>query len=161
VIIGIGSELTFEVIAAAYLLKKMVPELRVRVINVTNLMILTAESVHPHALKDDSFNSLFGEGVPVHFNHHGYATEPKGLLFGRPNMHRVTIASYMEEGSTTAPFNMMLLNERSRFHVAIKAMEGGAKKNEKVRLKMHELVSELKSDMVEMRKYIVEKKAGT
>jgi xylulose-5-phosphate/fructose-6-phosphate phosphoketolase len=161
VIVGIGSELTFEVIAAAYLLKKRVPELRVRVVNVTDLMILAAESVHPHALKDDSFNSLFGEDVPVHFNYHGYATELKGLLFGHPNMHRVTIASYMEEGSTTTPFNMMLLNETSRFHVAIKAVEGGAKKNEKVRLKMHELVSELKSDIVETRRYILEKKAGT
>jgi xylulose-5-phosphate/fructose-6-phosphate phosphoketolase len=76
-------------------------------------------------------------------------------------MHRVTIASYMEEGSTTMPFNMMLLNETSRFHVAIKAVEGGAKKNEKVRLKMHELVSELRSDMVDTRRYIMEKKAGT
>ena len=97
----------------------------------------------------------------MHFNYHGYATELKGLLFGRPNMHRVTIASYMEEGSTTTPFNMMLLNETSRFHVAIKAVEGGAKKNEKVRLKTHELVSELKNDAEEARKYIVEKKAGT
>jgi xylulose-5-phosphate/fructose-6-phosphate phosphoketolase len=63
----------------------------------------------------------------------------------------------MEEGSTTTPFNMMLLNETSRFLVAIKAVEGGAKKNEKVRLKMHELVSELKNDAEEARKYIVEK----
>jgi xylulose-5-phosphate/fructose-6-phosphate phosphoketolase len=67
----------------------------------------------------------------------------------------------MEEGSTTTPFNMMLLNETSRFHVAIKVVEGGAKKNEKVRLKMHELVSELKNDVEEARRYIVEKKAGT
>ena len=164
-IVGVGSELTFEVIAAAYLFKKRVPELRVRVVNVTDLMILAAGSVHPRALKDDSFNSLFGEDVPVHFNYHGYAAELKGLLFGRPNMHRVTISSYMEEGSTTAPFNMMLLNETSRFHAAIKAVikavEGGAKKNEKVRSKMPELVSELKSDMVETRRYIVEEKAGT
>jgi xylulose-5-phosphate/fructose-6-phosphate phosphoketolase len=97
----------------------------------------------------------------VHFNYHGYATELKDLLFGRPDMHRVTIASYMEEGSITTPFNMMLLNEASRFHVAIKTVEGGAKKNEKVRLKMHELVSELRSDMLDTRRYIMEKKAGT
>lgn len=64
VIVGIGSELTFEIIAAAYLLKKRVPELRVRIVSVTDLMILAAESVHPHALKDDSFNSLFGEDIP-------------------------------------------------------------------------------------------------
>jgi xylulose-5-phosphate/fructose-6-phosphate phosphoketolase len=161
VIVGIGPELTFEVIAAAYLLKKKASELRVRVVNVTDLMTLAAKSLHPYALKDDSFNSLFGEDVPVHFNYHDYATELKGLLFGHPNMHRVTIANYMEEGSITTPFNMMSLNEASRFHVAIKAVEGGAKKNEKVRLKMHELVSELRSDMLDTRKYIMEKKAGT
>jgi xylulose-5-phosphate/fructose-6-phosphate phosphoketolase len=124
-------------------------------------MILAARSVHPRALKDDSFNLLFGEDVPVHFNYHGYAVELTSLLFRRPNMHQVTISSYMEEGSTTTPFNMMLLNEMSRFHAAIKAVEGGAKKNEKVRSKMPELVSELKSDMVETRRYIVEEKAGT
>jgi xylulose-5-phosphate/fructose-6-phosphate phosphoketolase len=63
VIVSIGPELTFEVIAAACLLKKRVPELRVRVVNVTDLMILTAESLYPYALKGDSFNSLFGEDV--------------------------------------------------------------------------------------------------
>ena len=160
VIVGIGSELTFEVIAAAYLLKNKVPELRVRVVNVTDLMILGAESSHPHALTDNDFDSLFTEDVPVHFNYHGYSTELKGLLFGRPNMHRVSIASYMEEGSTTTPFNMMLLNETSRFHVAIKAVQGGAKRNEKVRLRMHELVSELNQEIRETQKYLVEMKAG-
>ena len=160
VIVGIGSELTFEVIAAAYLLKKKVPELRVRVVNVTDLMILGAESSHPHALTDNDFDALFTEDVPVHFNYHGYSTELKGLLFGRPNMHRVSIASYMEEGSTTTPFNMMLLNETSRFHVAIKAVQGGAKRNEKVRLRMHELVSELNQEIMETQKYLVKMKAG-
>jgi phosphoketolase len=60
-------------------------------------------------------------------------------------MHRVTIASYMEEGSTTTLFNMMLLDETSRFHVAIKAVEGGANKKEKVGLKVHEMVGARKS----------------
>jgi xylulose-5-phosphate/fructose-6-phosphate phosphoketolase len=161
VLVGIGSELTFEVIAAAYLLKKRVPELRVRVVNVTDLMILGAQSTHPHALADYDFDSLFTEDVPVHFNYHGYANELRGLLFGRPNMHRVSIASYMEEGSTTTPFNMMLLNHTSRFHVAIKAVQGGAKRNEKVRARMHELVSELNHEIRETQKYIVEMKAGT
>jgi xylulose-5-phosphate/fructose-6-phosphate phosphoketolase len=68
VIVGIGRELALEVIATTYLLKKRVPELRVSVVNVTDLMILAAESLHPHALKYDSFNSFFGEDVTVHFN---------------------------------------------------------------------------------------------
>lgn len=160
VIAGIGSELTFEVIAATYLLRKMVPELRVRVVNVTDLMILGAESSHPHALTNNDFDALFTEDVPVHFNYHGYANELKGLLFGRPGMHRVSIASYMEEGSTTTPFNMMLLNHTSRFDVAIKAVQGGAKRNEKVRMRMHELVSQLNHEIKETQKYIVEMKTG-
>jgi xylulose-5-phosphate/fructose-6-phosphate phosphoketolase len=161
VLVGIGSELTFEVIAAADLLKRKVPELRVRVVNVTDLMILGAESTHPQALSNDDFNPVFTEDVLVHFNYHGYANELKALLFGRPNMDRVSIASYMEEGSTTTQFNMTLLNETNRYHIAIKAVQGGAKKNEKVRLRMHELVSEFSHEIVETQKYIVEMKTGT
>ncbi|KAJ9617308.1 hypothetical protein H2200_001029 [Cladophialophora chaetospira] len=158
VLVGIGAELTFEVIAAADILKTEMPELRVRVVNVTDLMILGAYSSHPHALTDDAFDALFTEDVPIHFNYHGYAAELKGLLFGRPNMHRVTIASYDEEGSTTTPFNMMLLNKTSRYHVAIQAIKGAAKRNEKVRLRLHELTSDLTGRIGEITKFIIKEK---
>ncbi|KEF55153.1 uncharacterized protein A1O9_08807 [Exophiala aquamarina CBS 119918] len=160
VLVGIGAELTFEVIAAADLLRKMTPDLRVRVVNVSDLMILGASSSHPHALTDESFDAIFTSQVPIHFNYHGYANELKGLLFGRPNMHRVTIASYKEEGSTTTPFNMMLLNETSRYHVAINAIKGAAKRNEIVRLHLHEVTSELTSQISKTQKFIVEEKTG-
>ena len=160
VLCGVGAELTFEVIAAAALLKKKTPGLRVRVVNVTDLMILGAESSHPHALTHDDFDSLFTEDKPIHFNYHGYAQELKGLLFGRPNMDRVSIASYMEEGSTTTPFNMMLVNQTSRFHVAKAAIRGAAKRNEKVRLRLHELISELEHEIVETTRVIIETKTG-
>jgi xylulose-5-phosphate/fructose-6-phosphate phosphoketolase len=160
VLVGIGAELTFEVIAAADLLRKMTPDLRLRVVNVTDLMILGSFSSHPHALTDESFNSLFTSDVPIHFNYHGYANELKGLLFDRPNMHRVTIASYKEEGSTTTPFNMMLLNETSRYHVAINAIKGAAKRNEKVRLYLHEVTSELAGMISKTQKFIVTEKTG-
>ena len=155
VLVGIGADLTFEVIAAADLLKKHVPELRVRVVNVTDLMILGYQSSHPHALTDELFDALFTEDRPIHFNYHGYANEIRGLLFGRPNMQRVTIASYMEEGSTTTPFDMMLLNETSRFHVVKHAIHGGAKRNEKVRLRMQELLGYFEHQIAETRKKIV------
>jgi len=158
VLVGIGAELTLEVMAAASLLKAKVPELRVRVVNVTDLMILGTSSSHPHALGDEAFDALFTSDVPIHFNYHGYANELKGLLFGRPNMHRVSIASYKEEGSTTTPFNMMLVNETSRYHVAIQAIQGGAKRNERVRLHLHEAVSELAGMITETQKYIVKEK---
>ena len=160
VIVGIGSELTFEVVAAADILKRKAPELRVRTVNVTDLMVLDCESTHPHAMSNTAFDSLFTEEQPIHFNYHGYAAELKGLLFGRPNMHRVSIASYMEEGSTTTPFNMMLLNETSRFHVAIRAITGAAKRNEKVRMRLHELTSELMGEIRQTQEFIVKNKTG-
>lgn len=158
VLVGIGAELTFEVIAAADILKRKVPELRVRVVNVTDLMILEPDTMHPHGLTRESFNSLFTEDRPVHFNYHGYQQELKGLLFGRPNLDRISMATYMEEGSTTTPFNMLLLNKVSRYHVAIAAVKGAAKRNEKVQLRLHELVSQLDGEVKETQKYIMKEK---
>lgn len=160
VLCGIGAELTFEVIAAAALLKKKIPEMRVRVVNVTDLMILAHESDHTHALTHDAFNSLFTEDRPIHFNYHGYANELQGLLFGRPNLDRVSIASYMEEGSTTTPFNMMLLNKTSRYHVAQQALKGAAKHNPKVNLRLHELLSEIQGDIKNTHDFIMKEKTG-
>jgi xylulose-5-phosphate/fructose-6-phosphate phosphoketolase len=91
VLVGIGVEVTFEVIVAAALLRERVPDLRVRVVNVTDLMILSASGSHPHALSEDAFDALFTKNRPVHFNYHGYPIELRGLLFGRPEMGRVSI----------------------------------------------------------------------
>jgi xylulose-5-phosphate/fructose-6-phosphate phosphoketolase len=99
-------EVTFEVIAAAALLRKHVPDLRVRVVNVTDLMILSATGSHPHALSDEAFDTLFTADKPIHFNYHGYPIELKGLLFGRPRLDRVSIEGYREEGTTTSPFDV-------------------------------------------------------
>lgn len=158
VLVGIGAELTFEVIAAAALLKEKAPYLRVRVCNVTDLMILEADTAHPHGLTDQAFESLFTADRPIHFNYHGYARELKGLLFERPNLGRITIGSYKEEGSTTTPFNMQLLNETSRYHVAIAAVKGAAKRNAQVALKLHELISSLEGEIRETQRYILNEK---
>ncbi|KAK5216033.1 hypothetical protein LTR72_010909 [Exophiala xenobiotica] len=158
VLIGIGAELTFKVIAAAVLLKEKVPNLRVRVVNVIDLMILGASSSYPHSLSDEDFDAFFTADVPIHFNYHGYANELKGLLFSRPNIDRVTIVSYSEEGSTTTPFNMMLVNETSRYHVAMHAVKGAAKRNEKVRLHLYETIRELRGIITKTQKFIVEQK---
>lgn len=95
VLVGIGVEVTFEVIAAAALLRKHAPELRVRVVNVTDLMILSATGSHPHALSDEAFTALFTADKAVHFNYHGYPIELKGLLFGRPRLDRISIEGYV------------------------------------------------------------------
>lgn len=155
VLVGIGVEVMFEVIAAAALLRKLIPELRVCVINVTDLMILENQGLHPHALSTEAFDSLFTADKPIHFNYHGYPTELQGLLFGRPRLERVTVAGYIEEGSTTTPFDMMLLNRVSRYHVAQHAIHGAAKGNEKIRVYQQELNAQLEGSIVNTRRYIV------
>jgi xylulose-5-phosphate/fructose-6-phosphate phosphoketolase len=160
VLVGIGVELMFEVIQAAAILRERVPSLRVRVINVTDLMILENEGEHPHAMGTEAFDSLFTEDKPIHFNYHGYSTELQGLLFGRPRLERVSINGYMEEGSTTTPFDMMLVNQTSRYHVAKAAVRGAAKRNERVRMHQHELVADLDHIIVETRKYIIDSQQG-
>lgn len=160
VLVGIGVELMFEVIYAAAILRQRCPELRVRVINVTDLFILENEGLHPHALKDEAFDNMFTEDRPIHFNFHGYAAELKSLLFGRPRIHRATINGYNEEGSTTTPFDMMLVNNVSRYHVAKAAVTGGAKWNERVKVRQQELCSEFDHEIAETRKYIVANRKG-
>jgi xylulose-5-phosphate/fructose-6-phosphate phosphoketolase len=153
-------EVTFEVIAAAALLRKITPGLRVRVVNVTDLMILGPHGSHPHALSNDDFDTIFTRDKNIIINYHGYPIEVKGLLFGRPGLKswdsdrsgedRVTIEGYREEGTTTSPFDvrhpqqlaishfdvmfsqMMLCNHTSRYHVAAAAIRAGAFFNPKV-----------------------------
>ncbi|MCJ1446817.1 MAG: hypothetical protein MMC23_007324 [Stictis urceolatum] len=155
-LVGIGAEITFEVISAAAILRQMVPDLRVRIVNVTDLMILENEGQHPHSLSHAEFDSLFTESQPIHFNYHGYANELKGLLFGRPKLDRVSIEAYNEEGSTTTPFDMMLRNHVSRWHVAEAAVKGGSIRNEKVRVNMTSLLGEFRHQVTKAQKYIME-----
>ena len=75
VLCGIGAEMMFEVIAAAVLLRRLVPDMRVRVVNVTDLMVLGAVGTHPHAMTNEDFDAIFTEDKPVHFNYHGITFE--------------------------------------------------------------------------------------
>jgi xylulose-5-phosphate/fructose-6-phosphate phosphoketolase len=171
VLVGIGTEVTFEVIAAAALLRKLVPELKVRVVNVTDLMILGPTGSHPHALSHDGFAELFTADKSIVVNYHGYVNEVAGLVFGRRRVaERMVIKGYREEGkftshgkvrkewlikligTTTTPFDMMLVNGVSRYHVAMEAVE----KSKKLDNKREELVKELEKRVEETRKYILE-----
>lgn len=156
VLVGIGAELTFEVVKAAELLRDMAPELRVRVVNVTDLMVLETAGLHPHSLTDEDFNALFTADRDVHFNYHGYAAELRGMLFARSATHRLTVEGYREEGSTTTPFDMMLLNHVSRFHVMEYALRGGARVNEKIRVRLVPLLAELKHRIQKTRDFIMQ-----
>ncbi|KAG6919201.1 hypothetical protein DXG01_008499 [Tephrocybe rancida] len=154
VLVGIGVEMTFEVIAAAALLRKYMPALRVRVVNVTDLMILSPFGEHPHALTRASFETLFTSDRHIHFNYHGYPIELRGLLGGRHNTERISIEGYAEEGTTTSPFDMMLCNHTSRFDVAMAAIRGGAHFNERVAVDAHEIISFIKHLAQKEREYI-------
>ncbi|KAI5989622.1 XFP N-terminal domain-containing protein [Pisolithus orientalis] len=143
VLVGIGTEVTFEVVAAAALLRKEVPDLRVRVVNVTDLMILGPFGSHPHALSDDDFDTLFTTDRSIIINFHGYPLDIRGLVFGRPGIERMVIEGYREEGTTTTPFDMMLCNGTSRYHLAAAAVRAGALFNSKVSCVAHQVASYL------------------
>ena len=154
-------EVTFEVIAAAALLRKLAPDLRVRVVNVTDLMILGPQGSHPHSLLDADWDNLFTPDCPVHFNYHGYPQELRGLIFGRPRLgDRVTIEGYREEGTTTTALDMMLQNHTSRYNVAEAAVRGAAKVNDKVQVVSREVIAELKHMAEKDKEYIYKTGAG-
>lgn len=162
VLAGIGVEVTFEVIKAAELLHKLAPDLRVRVINVIDLFVLAPKSRHPHALSTNEFAAMFTLNKPVYFNYHGYATELQGLLFGQCNTQRMTVEGYKEEGTTTTPFDMMLLNELSRFHIAKWALERAAESTalNGVKGQIQELIKQVVMQRDSVKDYIIENGTG-
>lgn len=154
VLVGIGVEITFEVVKAVELLKSLAPELRVRVVNVTDLMVLSAESTHPHALSKAAFTELFTSDRQIIFNYHGYKVELQGLLFEQHEAHRMTIDGYREEGSTTTPFDMLLRNGVSRFDVARRAIKAGAERNQDVKQQAQKHLDEIDRRIKEATEYI-------
>jgi xylulose-5-phosphate/fructose-6-phosphate phosphoketolase len=120
-----GDIATQETIAAAAWLKAKAPSLHVRVVNVIDLMALSPE--HPHGMTQDKFVELFTEGQPVIFAFHGYPGGVHQLMHGRPDPGRFHVRGYREEGTTTTPFDMVVLNETSRFHLAHEALRRARK----------------------------------
>lgn len=117
-----GDTPTLETVAAAWLLRQLAPELRVRVVNVVDLMTLFPSDVHPHGMSAEQFESLFTRDRPVVFAFHGYRYAIHQLVHGRPDPARFHVRGFMEQGTTTTPFDMVVLNEMSRFHLAILAL---------------------------------------
>jgi xylulose-5-phosphate/fructose-6-phosphate phosphoketolase len=118
-----GDVATQESVAAAWLLRRDAPELKVRVVNVVDLMRLCPAERHPHGMSDKDFAALFGNEVPVVFAFHGYPGVVHDLLHGRPDAHeRFHVRGYQEEGTTTTPFDMVVLNRTSRLHLCLDAL---------------------------------------
>ncbi len=117
-----GDVATLETVAAAWWLRKHAPELRIRVVNVVDLMSLFSPAEHPHGMSDEMFESMFEREAHVVFAFHGYAGMIHQLLHGRPEPSRFHVRGYREEGSTTTPFDMVVVNQMSRYHLASEAL---------------------------------------
>jgi xylulose-5-phosphate/fructose-6-phosphate phosphoketolase len=118
-----GDVPTRETLAAADLLRQHLPELRVRVVNVVDLMRLQPDTVHPHGLSDAEFDSLFTVDRPVVFAYHGYPTLIHRLTYRRTNHRNLHVRGYKEEGTTTTPFDMVMLNDLDRFHLVMDVID--------------------------------------
>ncbi|MGO9958915.1 MAG: phosphoketolase, partial [Solirubrobacteraceae bacterium] len=114
---------TLETVAAAALLRERLPELRVRVINVVDLMRLQPDTEHPHGLTDREFDALFTSHQPVIFAYHGYPWLIHRLTYRRTNHHNIHVRGYKEEGTTTTPFDMVMLNDLDRYHLVIDVID--------------------------------------
>ncbi|CCB89167.1 phosphoketolase family protein [Simkania negevensis] len=113
---------TLETLAAISILRKKFPDLKIRMVNVVDLFTLMPHSRHPHGFDEETFASLFGTETPVIFAFHGHPRVIHELTYKRSYPHRFHVRGYIEEGTTTTPFDMVVCNEMSRFHLAVEAL---------------------------------------
>jgi xylulose-5-phosphate/fructose-6-phosphate phosphoketolase len=118
-----GDVPTLETLAATAILRDRLPELKVRVVNVVDLMRLQPATEHPHGLSDAEFDSLFTTNRPIVFAYHGYPWLIHRLTYRRANHENLHVRGYKEEGTTTTPFDMVMLNDLDRFHLVIDAID--------------------------------------
>jgi xylulose-5-phosphate/fructose-6-phosphate phosphoketolase len=118
-----GDVPTLETLAAVDLLRRYLPEVKVRVVNVVDLMRLQPSSEHPHGMSDGEFDSLFTTTRPVIFAQHGYPWQIHRLTYRRTNHANIHVRGYKEEGTTTTPFDMVMLNDLDRFHLVMDVID--------------------------------------
>ncbi|MBB5085134.1 phosphoketolase family protein [Nonomuraea endophytica] len=124
VVLGCAGDVpTLETLAAAALLREHLPDVRVRVVNVVDLMRLQPPSEHPHGLQDAEFDALFGVDKPVIFNFHGYPWLIHRLVYRRAAHPHFHVRGYREEGTTTTPFDMAMLNDIDRYHLVMDVID--------------------------------------
>jgi xylulose-5-phosphate/fructose-6-phosphate phosphoketolase len=123
VLVSAGDIPTLEVMAATSLLREHLPELKVRVVNVVDLMRLQPESEHPHGMSDAEFDALFTADKPVIFAFHGYPWLIHRLIYRRHGHGNFHVRGYKEEGTTTTPFDMVMLNDLDRFHLVMDVID--------------------------------------
>ena len=118
-----GDVPTLETLAAVSMLRTHFPALRVRVVNVVDLMRLQPASEHPHGLSDAEFDAIFTTDKPVLFAYHGYPWLIHRLTYRRANHHNIHVRGYKEEGTTTTPFDMVMMNDLDRYHLVIDVID--------------------------------------
>jgi xylulose-5-phosphate/fructose-6-phosphate phosphoketolase len=118
-----GDVPTLETLAAAAILRENIPDLGVRVVNVVDLMRLQSEGEHPHGLSDREFDALFPPGVPIVFAFHGYPWLIHRLAYRRHAHDQLHVRGYIEEGTTTTPFDMVMLNDLDRYHLVMDVID--------------------------------------
>ncbi|HEY8864300.1 MAG TPA: phosphoketolase family protein [Candidatus Dormibacteraeota bacterium] len=118
-----GDVPTLETVAAADLVRHHLPDLKVRVVNVVDLMRLQPPSEHPHGLSDPEFDDIFTRDQPVIFAYHGYPSLVHRLTYRRTNHDNIHVRGYKEEGTTTTPFDMVMLNDLDRFHLVMDVID--------------------------------------
>jgi xylulose-5-phosphate/fructose-6-phosphate phosphoketolase len=118
-----GDVPTLEVLAAVSILRKHLPKLKIRVVNVVDLFRLQSDSQHPHGLTDAEYDTLFTTDRPVIFAYHGYPSLIHRLTYRRRNHQHMHVRGYLEEGSTTTPFDMLVLNKMDRFQLVLDAID--------------------------------------
>jgi xylulose-5-phosphate/fructose-6-phosphate phosphoketolase len=124
VVLGCAGDVpTLETLAAAAILREELPDLKVRVVNVVDLMRLEPDTEHPHGMSDPEFDSLFTRDRPVVFAYHGYPWLIHRLTYRRANHDNIHVRGYKEEGTTTTPFDMVMLNDLDRFHLVIDVID--------------------------------------
>ena len=124
VVLGCAGDIpTLETLAAADLIRQHLPELRVRVVNVVDLMRLQPEREHPHGMSDRDFDALFTRDCPVMFAFHGYPALIHRLTYRRANHANLHVRGFMEEGTTTTPFDMVMMNDLDRFRLVMDVID--------------------------------------
>ncbi|WP_434711328.1 phosphoketolase family protein [Rhizobium sp. YTUHZ045] len=159
-----GDVPTMETLAAVDLLRKAIPELKIRTVNVVDLLALQSRDQHPHGLADEAFDAIFTADKPVIFAYHGYPYLIHRLTYKRANHENIHVRGFVEEGTTTTPFDMTVLNALDRYHLAIEAIEcvPGLKEKAKDALaafrgklaEHHDYVREHGEDMPEVRNWM-------
>jgi xylulose-5-phosphate/fructose-6-phosphate phosphoketolase len=123
VLAGAGDIPTVEVLAAAKILREEVPGLKVRVVNVVDLMRLQDATEHPHGLSQKDFDGIFGEDIPIVFAYHGYPWLIHRLAYRHDRNNRIHARGYKEEGTTTTPFDMLMRNDTDRYHLVMDVID--------------------------------------